>query len=109
MLMGTLPIHRTCHVAVVARDDEIRVSVARFPQPTVDGVPNLTDLTSMLRAIIFDVVQTEKLDVPLATTSATNVAAAVMRERRQTILTKPRFAVFRVADSAPGVHALAPL
>ena len=85
------------------------VSVSRLPEPTVNRVADLPDLTSMLGAIVFYVVEAKKFDVPLTTTGATNIAAAVVRECRQTVLAKARLAVFGVADLAPGVHAFGPL
>jgi hypothetical protein len=93
----------------MASDDQILVSVSGLPQPTVDRVSNLPDLTSMFGAVVFNVIEAEKFDVPLATAGATDVAAAVVRECREPVPTKARLAVFGIADPAPGVHAFGPL
>jgi hypothetical protein len=59
--------------------------------------------------IVLDVVQCEKLEVPLTTADAPDVAAAVMCERREPVVAIASLSMLRVADLAPGVNTLGTL
>src|SRR5919197_398140 len=60
----------------------------------------------MLGAVILDVVETQELDIPLATTVAFDVPVAVMKQCQVSILAEARFPVLVVAELAPDVRSL---
>jgi hypothetical protein len=104
-----LTVHGTRHIAVVARHGQILVSVARFAEPTIDRASGFPDLTPVRCTIVFDVVQCEKLEVPLTAADAPDVAAAVMCECRESVVAIASLSVLGVADLAPGVDTLGAL
>ena len=100
--MRALAVPRPCEVAIMARDEEARVSVPRRPQPGIKGAASgLADRAAMRTAIIVDVIERQEFDVPLAAAAAIHIAMIVVEKRPIAILAETSNSVLVVALPAP--------
>ena len=101
-MVRTLTVKSPRDIAVMARDDQVRVSVASPPQPGVElASACYAQLASMRRAVVFDVIEAQEFDMPLATAAAINIAVTVVEKRSIAILAEARHSVLVVALPTP--------
>jgi len=98
----TLAVQCAGDVAIVACNDQILVSVASLSQPAIElTATRHAQFTSVRTSVVVHVIQTEKLNHPLATTPAGHLPVTVVLQGYVAILSKTRSAVLVVASPTP--------